>query len=1639
MQYMSQSIGWEDCVVLAMCPLGIITIIISAIRVGGPKLLKAMVGRARENMAMAEMELMSSTSQEICEMYNGQGIVRCQGVAPVLEFVCLWPEDLEVTETHAKSGLLECLTLDKAREKNFLRKMGDDTPNTSSPPDLGKRPTQHSRSHNFSHSPVTENYGLGMFLEALYRVKAYLRSVTVRRKPPDVEMESMTNSEDQEHDDQRQEDVHQNQPGASARMRPPNNQEPDNARLNTQNRGYTKPEEGSKKIIVVWEETSDAPNLSLNLQYTHNRNEIRFAAIVGAALQAGILVFFGVMVYHPVAQKWFLKDDRPVVGYAFPLTCIGTILLVSGVFLCALVVESSTKEEIYKPIDGYELRMFWLQQNQKVNDQLFESTALYSVERADVFRTSRRDPTKMDRDKTKKDKAKRDANKNVFAKPGLGLSSNSRKTVPVLDACIGSIATFDMEVRTLLGTLIALSGFIVQFVGLRSMNSYASLTQLCAIGLMTVCRVLLRRGFSTDFSRAKLLPGYELDWLAWRLVNDAYKSNSEELKTSGSETMADQTAVPTAHVNADTNIDTDTDTDAQTDGDKHVLPGTWVPFASEEGTKAWSTVPQPWDPSSNKAQFVLEARRELGKLAKHKLPITQEAIKLARALEGTMELLFPPEKCLAMDWSSDWTLNWPLAVDFCDRGSKWLSRAQARIAVSRNYDTWRIRADDLDACLSLWLYSIESQENQAFIDQQREKAHKRDNENHRHEEVQDREDNWLRTRVPPKTLCLLTPEEGKLEHLEQDLLWWLDKDKPPLVRIQQVPDEGNNREALGEGLRQYRASRIVGQISSQASNPSRNISSASVRTLHVTEFSSVGSGDNPASGIEVNGALATESEDPLGKLYTQHLALLFNVWAAAQLSRPLDGNVELRSAASKEPNALLWSKDIMNLAEQFQNVGAESGHLILPSIISALSMAKKLPICLDMFETPRQKALASRRSRDWLAVEEQYLGLFNQIRFHKNGDQRVYARGLALVASHIDDVEAEDERRRKEGRQPLGGLGTSRLLKMIRDHKEGTGEDILSELAKLYRRQGRTMNIKLYAGHVQSREALVRPFPDYFDLNKWHVQNMARMKAPLPSHSSPYNSGGHAAGMSARDVCHWQPLHYAALLKRLYIDGRYHAYSIKQLLDIGADPNITNLQGYTALHHACAPGYAHSDTDESWKLSLDAVKHLMSKGASVVQGVDGATPLHFAARCGNYKIFDYVLKLGSDDELVRAMDICDYGGRLPIHWAVEGRHFCLMRKLTKHIDKQDAEGWTPLHLAVARGERRVVRRLLELRASLETRDASGNTPFLLACRRPYPDVADVLLKAGANLFAENFRLFTRFHVAMTRDMVDWLLTHQDIQEVRSALIAKDDWGGTPLHATARTGRSEATQALIDAAERHGYLRQAVDARNDRGQTPLHSAAHSLDVPTINTLITADADPVACDNRGQTVLHIVIDWPGYVTSDWERTGSLSEQERVNVLKHLLAAPRGRKCLGIRDEDRQRPVDLARKKKLYEIANHLSTLAMSGQDVHADAEDGSHADAQHSPDSDGDAQESPDVDITAEDNLGAGAEDDPNANAGAKDSLGADADYEDTLGADASNLKAHAQDGPDTAIGDENSLGADADADADVEDNMDDHDS
>ena len=124
MQFMSQSMGWADNIILAMAPLGIVTAIVAAIRVGGPSWLRAVIGRARENLAVSEAELMSSTSKEVFEVWNGQEVVRCMGLAPVVEFICLL-QYTEDAQSESRTGpMIEVLELKEAIRRKYIMDLG---------------------------------------------------------------------------------------------------------------------------------------------------------------------------------------------------------------------------------------------------------------------------------------------------------------------------------------------------------------------------------------------------------------------------------------------------------------------------------------------------------------------------------------------------------------------------------------------------------------------------------------------------------------------------------------------------------------------------------------------------------------------------------------------------------------------------------------------------------------------------------------------------------------------------------------------------------------------------------------------------------------------------------------------------------------------------------------------------------------------------------------------------------------------------------------------------------------------------------------------------------------------------------------------------------------------------------------------------------------------------------------------------------------------------------------------------------------------------------------------------------------------------------------------------------------------------
>lgn len=92
-QFLSESTTPLDMIIFATGPLGILTAIVSCIRVCGGSFLKSLVGRAREPHTLSEIEVCSSTSENVCELWSNGGICRVFGQPHLLEFLFRNPRD----------------------------------------------------------------------------------------------------------------------------------------------------------------------------------------------------------------------------------------------------------------------------------------------------------------------------------------------------------------------------------------------------------------------------------------------------------------------------------------------------------------------------------------------------------------------------------------------------------------------------------------------------------------------------------------------------------------------------------------------------------------------------------------------------------------------------------------------------------------------------------------------------------------------------------------------------------------------------------------------------------------------------------------------------------------------------------------------------------------------------------------------------------------------------------------------------------------------------------------------------------------------------------------------------------------------------------------------------------------------------------------------------------------------------------------------------------------------------------------------------------------------------------------------------------------------------------------------------------
>jgi ankyrin repeat protein len=388
-----------------------------------------------------------------------------------------------------------------------------------------------------------------------------------------------------------------------------------------------------------------------------------------------------------------------------------------------------------------------------------------------------------------------------------------------------------------------------------------------------------------------------------------------------------------------------------------------------------------------------------------------------------------------------------------------------------------------------------------------------------------------------------------------------------------------------------------------------------------------------------------------------------------------------------------------------------------------------------------------------------------------------------------------------------------------------------------------------------------------------------------------------AAGVDADGTT---PLHWAVR------DGNQAL--AEQLLKSGADAQAANRYGITPLYLACQNG------------DPAMIEKLLTAGASANATVtEGETALMTASRTGNPDAVKVLLDHGATVDAKES-----WHGETALMWAAAEGHAEVVRMLIEHGANVNArsnqnqwarqataeprEKWmplgslTPLMFAARQGCLECARILVDAKAQISAVDPDGISVTLLATINGHYDVADFLVKAGADpnladrtgrtalYSAVDFHTPPRSNRPPPKELdssVASIVLIQDLiahganvnaqlktqQPYRTKLDRGDDTmlttGTTPLLRAAKAGDVEVVKLLLMAgadpklATRAGINAPMAAAGLGSKEEDTAGRAKTEDeaIETIELCLKAGADVNAVDSRGQTMLHGAANW-GY---------------------------------------------------------------------------------------------------------------------------------------------------------------------------------
>ncbi|XP_046143166.1 protein TANC2 isoform X3 [Osmia bicornis bicornis] len=317
---------------------------------------------------------------------------------------------------------------------------------------------------------------------------------------------------------------------------------------------------------------------------------------------------------------------------------------------------------------------------------------------------------------------------------------------------------------------------------------------------------------------------------------------------------------------------------------------------------------------------------------------------------------------------------------------------------------------------------------------------------------------------------------------------------------------------------------------------------------------------------------------------------------------------------------------------------------------------------------------------------------------------------------------------------------------------------------------------------------------------------------------------------------------------------------VSLLLEFGADVELTNSQGCTALSLAASRGHC------------DVVRRLAAAGASLGHtDMAGQCPLVHAARHGRLSVVGYLLACdwvvpASENEAEGSQDIGreEAAQQAVVAAAAQGHESVveyLLDMAEVIVDRPDTLiGETALTIAAANGSTATVSALLARGASPIAVNAKGLSALMLAAREGHWGTAERLLQGTLSTSTDSLLddavslLDQRDPVGRTALMFAASEGHTNLIELfldkGSVLESKDKEGLTALCWACVRGRLAAAQNLID----HGA---DVNSNDNTGRTPLDLAAFQGNPKLVQLLLEKGAAVEHVDLHGMRPLDRAI--------------------------------------------------------------------------------------------------------------------------------------------------------------------------------------